>query len=61
MVGEPIAASVALIAVLLGAWCGALGIGAYVTWAFIRGVDASTTEEPIPSAEPTPSLREEVV
>jgi hypothetical protein len=61
MVGEPVGASVALIIVMLGAWFGALGVGTYVIWAFTRGVDASTSQEPIPSPEPAPALREEIV
>ena len=57
MGGEPVGASLALIAVMLGAWLAAMGIGAYVVWASIRGVTASSTQE---SSEPTQGFREEV-
>jgi mannose-6-phosphate isomerase-like protein (cupin superfamily) len=45
MVGEPVGASLGLIVAMLGAWLCAMGIGAYVAWAYMRGVGTSTTEE----------------
>lgn len=60
MVGEPIAASIALIVVMLGAWLGAVCIGIYVVCAFQHGVDAFVGD-PCPEAEPrlpTPSERD---
>jgi hypothetical protein len=45
MVGEPVGASFAFIVAMLGAFLGAMGIGAYVVWASMRGVAASSTQE----------------
>jgi hypothetical protein len=46
MVGEPVGASLAVIVAMLGAWLCAIGIGAYVAWASMRGVvGTSSTQE----------------
>ena len=45
MVGEPVSASLALIAVMLVAWLSAVGIGTYVVWVFLHGVDPSDAQE----------------
>jgi len=45
MVGEPVGASLALIAIMLGAWFGVIGVGAYLAWRSIRGVRTSSIPE----------------
>ena len=52
MIGEPVEASVALIAIMLGAWFCAIGIGTYLAWKSMRGVRSSRIQE-------TPNLPDE--
>ena len=44
MVGEPVGASLALIAIMLGAWFCVIGVGAYLAWRSMRGVRTSIQE-----------------
>jgi hypothetical protein len=50
MVGEPLSASLALIAVMLLAWLSPVGIGTYVAWVSLHGVESSDTRQ-------TPEIR----
>jgi len=45
MIGEPVGASLALIAIVLGAWFCAIGIGTYLAWKSMRGVRPSSIQE----------------
>jgi hypothetical protein len=45
MVGEPVSASLALIVVMLVACQTPVGIGIYVDWVSLHGIDASPTQE----------------
>ena len=45
MVGEPVSASLALIAVMLVAWLSAVGIGTYVVWISLHGAEPSDAQE----------------
>jgi hypothetical protein len=45
MVGEPVSASLVVIAVMLGAWLSAVGIGTYVVWVSLHAIDPSSTQE----------------